>query len=296
MAETSNGQASVVVSKPSMDIRALVEKVNADREAAATTPKETAPPAVEPPKPSAPDPEIAIALERHKSEAEVLRERLARMDEQIKRFQAEEDKAKGDWQYALQRHGYKPEDVLPAWIQGGDAKPNPQIAATGKEQELIERLNKLEGTISGAKEQSERERRMAAVREIMGEKDDYAVVRTIGADQTFLEKVLAEEKRRGIPIGQAELAQMLGEHEKAARDIVKPQIERLAKSNWGRELLKTLLEAEQKAAEAAKPKPSEPEPENRHQSYDDKPVIRLGRDLNASIEAVKKRALAAMGG
>lgn len=287
-----NPQANVIASKPTVDVRALVEKVAAQRKAAAETPAEpaTATPAAEPPKPPAPDPETAIALERHKAEVEVMRERLARMDAEIRRRDEADAARKGDWQRALSDYGYKPEDVLPGWIQGEPVKPT-AAPAGGPQAELVERLAKLEGVITTAKAESDRERRMREVREAMGAApDEYSVMDVIGADQGFLDLVLAEEKRRGVPVGQNELVAMLKAHEGKARDVVKPQIEKLARSKWGQELFRALLA--QSAVEEKKPEPAaEPEPATRG-LITDKPVMRLGRDTAIDMEEAKQRVIA----
>lgn len=286
--------SGTIASRPAPNIREMVEKVAREREAAAAAP----PPAEKPPEapPAKPplDTETAIELERARAEHRVMSEKLARLEADSERFAQAEAARKSDWQRALADAGYKPEDVIPAWIQGGDAKPTAAPAASGKEAELVERLSRLEGVITGAKAESDRERRMRDVKTAMGEGDDYAVMQTIGADQGFLDSVLAEEKRRGVPIGSNELVQMLKAHEGKARDVVRPQIERLAKSAWGKQLLEQLL----KDAAAPPPEEEKDEPAPSRASPmmgEDKPTIRLGRDLNATIEEAKRKALARMG-
>lgn len=297
--ETSN--QNNVIQQPRMpNIREMVEKVARERgaapPAAAGAPPTSAapsPPATEPAKPTI-DPELAVQLERTKAEAELARQKLSQLEADLARMRSEDERAQKDWQYALARYGYKPEDVLPGWIQGGEVKPSLQTAPD-PQAEYAERLKKLESVITQAQSANDRAARMQQLKATIGDSPDYELIRALEGEGSFLDYLLSEEQRRGVPVGENELKSLLAQREAKTREIAKPQVERIAKSAWGKALLKELL------ADAAKQieQPAEPrEPElGEHGAPvlgQDKPRITLGRDMNRTIEDAKRRALEAM--
>jgi hypothetical protein len=241
---------------------------------------------------SKPDPEHLIEIERRERALDQLKHELAMRDSELERFRSAQNDGK-DWKKLLASNGHSVEQIVQEWLSDDSAKAPPTQPPSVSEDTKSEygtRLEQLERRLAEEDGKRQREARLAEIRSMTPEGDDYEVTNAMGWHELVMSNLDGIAKREKRAIGPQETAKLIRDFESQSRSQLEKDIGRLAKTKYGRNIIKQLLTAE--STTASEPNEAEtPTPSDEHNSGASERTIRLRLQGSDTREQAKKRAL-----
>lgn len=247
-----------------------------------------------------PDPTHQVEIERRERALDA-----ARHEHELTKRELESLKTTlQDPEAALRAAGYTTEKFVERWLNEGKTPDGAPPAAEAKpaESELEKRIKQLEGERDQERAQARARNRRQEIESLMpADSEDYDVLRGLGAMDQFMTVLDAQERQRPGGLGPNEIKAMLSEFEGASRKNVTNQIQALAKTKFGRNMLAELLQKSSENSSDAHQTPARenavepPQTSEAESGYYRRSMELRGRSTEQLREAAKRKALAARG-
>jgi len=283
-----------------------IKRIIAQREAAApqtqaTAPTEAAPAAPPDPevKPAGLPPEALIEIERRERELDRYKHEISTRDTELARLR-EADADGKDVKKLLARYGHSMDDVVQMYLSNDDKLHAGQTASEPKKPtesstEYMTRLEQLERRLATEDAQRQRAARIAQIKDLTPEGDDFEVLRAMDWHEDFMSRILeTQEREQKRQIGPQETAKLLKDYESRSRQNIEVQLTQLAKTKYGRTVIARLLSGvgaeSSQASQPAEANPAQPatsQPDEWSQGR----AFRLRRDSRELREELRRKSL-----